>query len=132
MTRFFIGLLLATLLALGVVQQRIRLITLGYQVESTSSLRDDLLDQHRVLNYNVLTLRSPVILDGRLAQRDVQLAPPKAIEILPPRLGVHSSRPVLNGLPPPAPTWWRQALKEGTRWFENGRQAIAEPAREDR
>ncbi len=131
MKRFFAALLLATVLALGVVQQRIWLITLGYQVEKTSSLRDDLLDQHRVLHYNVLTLQSPVILDERLAQRDVQLTPPKTIEILPPRLGVHTPRPTLNGLPQPEPSWWKQAFKEGTRWLENGRQAIAEPAREE-
>ena len=132
MKRFFAGLLLATVLALGVVQQRIWLITLGYQVEKASSMRDDLLDQHRVLHYNVLALQSPVILDERLAQRDVQLTPPKAIEILPPRLGVHTSGPVPNGLPQPEPSWWKQALREGTRWLENGRQAVAEPAREER
>ncbi len=132
MKRFFAVLLLVTVLALGYVQQRIWLITLGYQVEKTSSLRDDLLDQHRVLHYNVLTLQSPVILDERLARRDVQLTPPKAIEILPPRLGVYTPRSILNGLPQPEPSWWKQALKEGTRWLDNGRQAIAEPAREER
>ena len=132
MKRFFAGLALTTVLALGYVQQRIWLITLGYQVEKTISLRDDLLDQHRVLHYNVLTLQSPVILDERLAQRDVQLTPPTAIEILPPRLGARTPGPALNGLPQPESSWWKQAFKEGTRWLENGRQAIAEPAREER
>ena len=133
MKRFFVCLLAATLLALGYVQQRVWLITLGYQVESMSSARDDLLDQYRVLHYNVLALQSPVILDERLAQRDVQLTPPKAIEILPPRLGTHPSGPVLSSLPPPEhPTWWKQAFEQGTRWLENGRQAVAAPAGEER
>ena len=132
MKRFFIGLLLTTVLALGYVQQRIWLITLGYRVESMSSVRDDLLDQYRVLNYNVLALQSPVILDERLARRDVQLTPPKAIEILPPRLGTAPPGPVLSLLSQPEPSWWKQALRQGTRWLEDGRQAIAEPAREER
>lgn len=132
MKNFFVGLFVTTVLALGVVQQRIWLITLGYQVESTSSLRDDLLDQYRVLHYNVLALQSPVILDERLARRDVQLAPPKAVEILPPRLGTHPAGPVLSSLTQPEPAWWKQALRQGTRWFEEGRQAVAEPAREER
>ncbi len=132
MKRFFACLVLATLLALGYVQQRVWLITLGYRVESMSSARDDLLDQYRVLHYNVLALQSPVILDERLAQRDVQLTPPKAIEILPPRLGTPLPGPALSLLPQPEPSWWKQALREGTRWLEEGRQAIAEPAKEER
>ena len=132
MKNFFIGLLTVTVLALGVVQQRIWLITLGYRVESLSSDRDDLLDQYRVLNYNVLTLQSPVILDERLAKRDVQLTPPKAVEILLPQSGAHPPGPVLSALPQSEPSWWKQALRQGTRWFEEGRQAVAEPAREER
>ena len=132
MKNFFVGLLLATALALGYVQQRIWLITLGYRVESLSSVRDDLLDQYRVLNYNVLTLQSPVILDERLAQRDVQLTPPKTIEILPPRLGMHPPGPALSAQPQSEPSWWKLALRQGAQWFEDGRQAIAEPAREER
>ena len=132
MKRFFAGLLLVTCLALGYVQQRVWLITLGYRVESMNSMRDDLLDQYRVLNYNVLALQSPVILDERLARRDVQLTPPKAIEILPPRMGAPPPGPVLSLLAQPEPSWWKQALRQGTRWFEDGRQAIAEPAKEER
>lgn len=132
MKNFFVGLLAVTVLALGYVQQRIWLITLGYRVESLSSARDDLLDQYRVLNYNVLTLQSPVILDERLAKRDVQLTPPKAVEILPPRLGTPPPGPVLSALSQSEPFGWKQALRQGTQWFEDGRQAVAEPAREDR
>ena len=132
MKNFFVGLLVVTVLALGYVQQRIWLITLGYRVEGLSSARDDLLDQCRVLNYNVLTLQSPVILDERLAKRNVQLTPPKAVEILPPRLGTHPPGPALSTLPQSEPSWWKQALRQGTQWFEDGRQAVAEPAREDR
>ena len=133
MRKFFACLLLSTVMALVYVQQRIGLITLGYQVEKMHSVRDDLLDQYRVLQYNVLALQSPVILDERLAQRDVQLTPPKAIEILPPRLGKQPPGPLLRTMPrplEPPPTLWQQALRQGAQWFEEGRQAIAaEPSR---
>ena len=131
MKRFFLVLFLSTGLALGYVQQRVWLITLGYQVEKLSAQRDDLLDQHRVLHYNVLTLQSPVILDERLAQRDVQLTPPKAVEVLPPRLGTNPPTPLWSGMSQPEPSWWQQAWKQGSRWLENGRQAIAEPTQEE-
>ena len=129
MKRFFLGLILSTCLALGYVQQRVWLITLGYQVERLSAQRDDLLDQHRVLHYNVLALQSPVILDERLAQRDVQLTPPKAVEVLPHRLEVSPPGSAWRGISQPEPSWWKQAWKQGSRWLEDGRQAIAEPTR---
>lgn len=128
MKRFFVSLFLGTCLALVYVQQRVLLIALGYQVEALAAVRDDLLDQHRVLNYNVLALESPVILDGRLAQRDVQLTPPKAVEILLHRFGTHSSQPVATPLSQPESSWWQQAWELTTRWLEGGRQAVAAPA----
>ena len=131
MRRFFIGLILSTCLALGYVQQRVWLITLGYRVEWLAAQRADLLDQHRVLHYNVLALQSPVILDERLAQRDVQLTPPKAVEVLPHRLETNPPVPAWSGVSQPEFSWWQQAWKQGSRWLENGRQAIAEPSREE-
>lgn len=132
MKNFFVGLLVTTVLALGYVQQRVWLITLGYEVETMNSVRDDLLDQYRVLQYNVLALQSPVILDERLARRDVQLAPPKTVEILPPRLGARPAGLLVTALSQPEPSWWQSAFRRGTQWFEAGQQAIAEPAKEER
>lgn len=132
MRKFFVVLGMGTCLALGVVRQRVGLILLGYRVEAMSSIRDELLDQHRMLHYNVLALRSPVILDGRLARRDIQLTPPKAVEVLAPPRGSHPLEPVWGGLHSMEAPWWRQALRLGARWFGAGQQAIAEPAVEDR
>ena len=113
MKQFFLVLILSTCLALGYVQQRVWLITLGYQVERLVAQRDDFLDQHRVLVYNVLALQSPVILDERLAQRDVQLTPPKAVEVLPPRLEMSPPAQMWSGAPQPESSWWKQAWKQG-------------------
>ncbi|MBI3333647.1 MAG: hypothetical protein HYZ93_06110 [Candidatus Omnitrophica bacterium] len=129
MGRFFIGLGIATLLALGIVQQRVALIQAGYQVESLRRLKEDLLDQHRVLQYNVLTLQSPVILSQRLAQRDVRLAPPISVEVL---AGSLEARPWtrMDQIPFTAgggPRWIQQIRHLASRWLEGGRQAEAEP-----
>ena len=128
MKRFLGGLVLTTFLALTYVQQRVVLITEGYRVEALRHQKEDLLDQHRVLQYNVLTLRSPAILSQRLAHRDVQLTPPQQVEVL---RSVVKSTPIVQpqvGQMPTQPNMLRQAGKLAARWLENGRQAEAEPA----
>lgn len=132
MQRSLFGIGLATLLALGMVQQRVGLISLGYRVEHLRHQRDDLLDQHRVLQYNVLTLQSPVILYRRLAKRQVELAPPKAVEVMTPQPPMS-----LNPTTPQGPKrlrtpihWFEQALGLAVRWMEGIRPAEAEPALE--
>ncbi len=124
---FFIGLFLTTLMGLGVVGQRVALVTAGYTVEEISLERDDLLDQHRVLNYNVLTLRSPVILNQRLAQFDVKLAPPRAVEIVHSRTGAVPDLAAANRIIPSVAHWLRQTFQTALAWMGEGRQAVAEP-----
>ena len=131
MRRYFLALGLATVMALAYVQQRVWVITLGYQVERLSSHRDDLLDQHRVLNYNVLTLRSPVILEERLSRKNVQLIPPTAVEVLSPRSGTIPAAPTWEGAALSEGSWIDRVLTFATRWVEQDRQAIAEPAKEE-
>lgn len=132
MRRFLFGIGLATLLALGVVQQRIALISLGYRVEQLRHLREDLLDQHRVLQYNVLTLESPVILYRRLAKGQVELAPPKVVEVMASQPQVNPSPTVPQGPKPliSRMNWFEQALGVAVRWMEGIRPAEAEPALE--
>lgn len=132
MKRFFAVLGVSTLLALGVVQQRVSLVAVGYDVEALGSQRDDLLDQHRVLHYNILALQSPVILDERLARQAVQLAPPAEIQVVTPRLSLTPAASTWSAPPVvEASSWWRQAVRQSARWLENGRQAVAAPAKEE-
>ncbi len=144
MKRFFLCWALGTALALGLVHQKVDLIRLGYEVEGLGHARDDLLDQHRVLQYNVLTLQSPVILQERLAQRDVLLAPPRTVEIVPAltpagppgRSAKFLSRDVpqsgasAEGMTALEPSVWERALRFAMSWFGGGPQAVAEPVRE--
>ena len=129
MKRFFAAFIVGTLLALGSVHQKICLIRLGYEVEAQAHLRDDLLDQHRVLQYNVLTLRSPVILYERLAQRNIELIPPRTIEVLNSPFRVEPPAPSLAAAAGPAVLFWQRALEVAAGWFGAGRQAVAEPVR---
>lgn len=128
MRRFFFGLGVAAFAALGVVQQQVALIQLGYQVESFRHRREELLDQHRVLQYNVLTLRSPVILNQRLARRDVRLSSPAAVEVLSSHAEPSPTTQPWKEVGKPEPSWWQGAVRLASHWLGGGRQAEAEPA----
>lgn len=128
MKRFFAAFTVGTLLALACVHQKVCLIRLGYEVEAQAHLRDDLLDQHRVLQYNVLMLRSPVILHERLAQRNIELIPPRTVEVLNSSLRVGPPVPSLTAAGP-AFLFWQRALRLAAGWLGAGRQAVAEPVR---
>lgn len=130
MRRYFLGLGLATVMALVYVQQRVSVINLGYEVERLGSLRDDLLDQHRVLDYNVLTFRSPVILQERLSRQNVQLIPPAAVEVLSSRSGTAPSSPAWGAWVQSEPSWLDRVLTFATQWAEQDRQAVAAPAKD--
>lgn len=131
--RYFLGLATLTALGLGVVHQQTCLVMQGYEVERLSSRRDDLLDQHRVLNYNVLALRSPVILKERLAQLEIELAPPRRVEVLAARSrtapGVLSSLTGQNPLP--GLDWVRRSIRVALGWFAGAPQARAEPSAQE-
>ena len=123
MRRSFGCLILGTVLALGYVQQRVMLVTVGYELEKLRRLKDDLLDQNRVLHYNVLTLQSPMVLNRRLEGHQVQLGPPKAVEVLVPRREI-----LAEGLRQGQATSWIQRTRElALQWLGSVRQAEAKP-----
>ena len=121
--RFLTMLGAAGLLAMGVVQQRVALVTVGYEVEELRRLKDDFLDQNRVLQYNVLILQSPMVLDRRLARSHVQLAPPEGIELLTHPARLLPTRPVKPVAVQPTGLGRTQGL--ALRWLGEGRQAEA-------
>ena len=123
MRRSFGCLILGTVLELGYVQQRVMLVTVGYELEKLRRLKDDLLDQNRVLHYNVLTLQSPMVLNRRLEGRQVELRPPKAVEVLVPRREI-----LAEGLRQGQATSWIQRTRElAIHWLGDARQAEAKP-----
>ncbi len=128
MPRTWMGLGLATLLLLGYVHQRVALVRLGYQVEQLRKVRDDFLDQRRVLDYNILTLQSPVILNRRLAAADVKLTAPRAVDVW--EGGKGPSSAAVSAVSPSKATagWFSKAQRWTSRWLEGGREAEAKPA----
>lgn len=69
----------ATLVALAYTHQQIALIEARYAIAQRMATRADMLDQHHILLYNVLTLQAPRLLEQRLARRDVALVSPRRI-----------------------------------------------------
>ena len=127
----FLALVLATVLGLGYVHQRVALIASGYDVESLRRTKNDLVDQNQVLAYNVLTLCSPAILNERLAQKNILMTAPRAVQVLAPHMpsvmvGTGGARRTQVD-----PSWLRQTMKLAVRWIEGSRPAVAEPIAEE-
>lgn len=130
MRRWGVGFCAATILLLVYVRLQVGLISSGYRLESLKECEAQLLDQRRVLHYNVLILRSPVILSKRLGERKIQMKPPRAVDIVPGMGEFDRTRAPLPVRFPQtvAPTLLRQASSTVTRWLEGARKAQAEPA----
>ncbi|MBI4313367.1 MAG: hypothetical protein HY594_00980 [Candidatus Omnitrophica bacterium] len=81
--RTLAGIGVGALLALAYTDQQIALIEAGYAIEQRAQLKADMLDQHRILLSNVLTLQAPQLLEQRLARRDVEWVVPSRVAWLP-------------------------------------------------
>lgn len=79
MRGLLMGIGAGTVIALAYTHQQVTLIEARYAIEQRAVLRGDLLDQHHILLYNVLTLQAPQLLEQRLARRDVELVSPRRI-----------------------------------------------------
>ncbi len=123
---------LVTLLALIYVQEKVVLVAEGYQLEELRRQRDEILDQHRVLQYNVLALQSPVILNKRLARQNVQLTAPQNVEVLQSSRQWKATAPQQHELRIQRMNWFQQAKQLVVGWVETDRQAEARPAIEGR
>ena len=121
-----------TVLALLYVQEKVILVAEGYQVEDLRHRKDELLDQHRVLQYNVLALQSPVILNKRLARQNVQLTAPQNVEMLQSEKRWKATVPQQHELQIHKMNWFQQARQLVVGWVESDRQAEARPAIEGR
>lgn len=125
MQKFLVGLTGMTLFLLAYVRLQVGVISSGYELERLRRHQAELLDQHRVLHYNVLILRSPVILSQRLARRDIVLKPPQQVE----RLSGEARKPLQVPEPklPFGQSFVRQAGHRVARWLTGERSAEAEP-----
>ncbi len=133
MRKFFLALAGVTVLALLHVQLGVSIIASGYRVEAAHRLKEQFLDLKRVLQYNVLTLRSPAILSSRLRQREIELVAPREIEILQPdRPPSPSAMAPQRNFPESQGRfrgggWLQSIYRFAASLLEGGRQAEAKP-----
>lgn len=77
MTRAIFALALITLLGIAITWQRVEVTRMGYAIQDMRSVRDELREERRQLNYQVSSLASPVRLMEIVRENpDNLVAPP--------------------------------------------------------
>ena len=82
LTKFLLTLIFVTTLSICYVHQQIELVKHSYEVRSNQQKLNDLLDQTRILQYNVIALETPVNLEKRLEANDVNLIQPQRGQVV--------------------------------------------------
>lgn len=82
LTRFYSAVFTVTLMSLVFVHQQIEIIKQGYKMQSSQKQFNELLDQNSMLEYNVIALKSPHILESRLASSNIQMVLPERWQVV--------------------------------------------------
>lgn len=80
--KFLTTVTLVTVISLFLVHQEIQIIKYSYEVRENQQRLDDLLDQNRVLKYNVIVLKAPFNLENRLQANDIKLVLPERWQVV--------------------------------------------------
>lgn len=80
--KFSIFLVLITSLALLYVHQQVQLLKISYEINSSEKEVARLLDQNKILVYNVTRLKSPVYLDNKFLASKKEYAIPKQWQVV--------------------------------------------------
>ena len=120
LSRFLTILVLITVTSLFYVHQQIELIKQSYIIQLNQHKVDDLLDQNRILKYNVIALKAPVNLENQLVANDVKLVLPERWQVV--RIaGSRIEKEALSGKKP------LPLLFSFLRFFALNREAQAKP-----
>ncbi|MDD5450233.1 MAG: hypothetical protein PHO42_06570 [Candidatus Omnitrophica bacterium] len=92
--KFSIFLVLITCLALLYVHQQVQLLRISYEINFSEKEMSRLLDQNRVLVYNVTRLKSPVYLDNNFLAAKKDYAIPKQWQVIEVAAQKENRRPV--------------------------------------
>ncbi|MFH1479073.1 MAG: hypothetical protein ABIG92_04780 [Candidatus Omnitrophota bacterium] len=71
-----------TLLALAYVNMQVLVYQMGLKVKENTYIYSNLVDQNKILLYNVLNLKSPVNLEAKLLAKKVELNMPREWQVL--------------------------------------------------
>ena len=81
-SRFLTTVLTVTLVSLFYVHQQIELVKKSYSINANERLLNELLDQRRLLEYNVSALKAPFNLEDKLEACDVKLVLPECWQVV--------------------------------------------------
>jgi hypothetical protein len=71
-----------TIIALLYVNQQILIYQIGLRIKENYQIYSRLVDQNRILEYNVLNLKSPVNLENRLSSKRIELRMPQRWQVV--------------------------------------------------
>lgn len=82
MRKFSIFLVIITSIALLYVHQQVQLLRISYEINKSEKKISGLLDQNKILIYNVTRLKSPVYLDNKFLSAKKDYAIPKQWQVV--------------------------------------------------
>ena len=82
LSKFIILLTLITITSLFYVHQEIELVKYSYKAQSNQAKLDDLLDQRKNLEYNVIALKVPRNLEYQLKANNIELVMPERWQVV--------------------------------------------------
>ncbi len=80
--KFLVFSSIGVILALGYIHQQVELVKISYQINRQEQLTTQLVDQNKILGYNVKYLKSASHLENRLIARQVKLTMPHAQQVV--------------------------------------------------
>jgi len=80
--KFLILVIFITAISLAYVHQEMELVKFSYKVQSSQKTLDGLLDQNRLLEYNVIALETPVNIERQLKANRIELVLPKREQVV--------------------------------------------------
>lgn len=82
LSKFLATVSLVAIISLLIVHQEIELVKASYKIQSNSNKLNDLLDRNKILEYNVIALKTPTNLESRLKSCDVKLVWPEREQVM--------------------------------------------------
>lgn len=82
LSKFLTIVVMITMASLFYVHQEIELVKQSYEVQTNQQKVNDLLDQNRILKYNVSALKAPFNLEDRLAANNIKLVSPERWQVV--------------------------------------------------
>ena len=81
-TRFLLIVSIVTILSLLYVHQQLTLVKLSYRLKDNQKKYSNLLDQNKIIKYNIACLKSPKKVEDALAAENIKLVMPPVWQVV--------------------------------------------------